>query len=120
MISQRIIDAIAKQQDVFEAVHETQTTTIRSLHNDVLSTVEDEHANTRRQVVKETALLIKTEFALTHNVLQDIQVSLFSISGISTAEWLLKKADKYVTVDPTEYHDTSDYIGSSDVATLVC
>jgi hypothetical protein len=73
--TQGILDAILKHQDVFEAVYETQVATIRALHNEVVSRVENEHTTTRLKVIRETALIIQDEHVRTHNVLQDIQVS---------------------------------------------
>lgn len=45
----RVINAIAEQQDVFLAAHDTQRTLITSLHEDTITHVEDSH----REILEE-------------------------------------------------------------------
>ncbi|KAF2175016.1 hypothetical protein K469DRAFT_756484 [Zopfia rhizophila CBS 207.26] len=45
-VTQEILDAIIKQQDVFKAVHDTQSAQIRTLHSKMVLRVKNEHVTT--------------------------------------------------------------------------
>jgi hypothetical protein len=50
LTTQKIIDAIIQQQDVFEAAHDTQIALMGTIHRDTISMIQDEHAITRREI----------------------------------------------------------------------
>ena len=53
LTTQKIVDAIVTQQDIFHAVHDTQITLIRALHGETVLNIQDEHATTRREIIQE-------------------------------------------------------------------
>jgi len=74
-ITQGVLNAIVKQQDVFEAMHNMQITLMGTLHSEMVLRVKDEHAITRREIIGETALNIQAEHAITRReIIQEIQV----------------------------------------------
>jgi len=77
LATQGVLKAIVKQQDVFIAVHDTQSALLRTLHSEMVLRVKDEHATTRREVIGKTAFNIQTEHAITRNMIQDIRVRVF-------------------------------------------
>src|SRR5277367_1832640 len=48
-----IIDAIIQQQDIFEAMHDTQIALMDTIHQDTVSMIQNEHAITRRDIIRE-------------------------------------------------------------------
>ncbi|OCK72799.1 hypothetical protein K432DRAFT_430890, partial [Lepidopterella palustris CBS 459.81] len=73
LATQGVISAIVEQQDVFNAVHNTQVALIGTLHSETVLRVKDEHATTRREIIRETALNIQAEHAITRKLIQEMQ-----------------------------------------------
>jgi hypothetical protein len=48
-----IVDAIVKQQNVFQAAHDTQLTLTRTLHGATTATIVDENRTTRDKIIEE-------------------------------------------------------------------
>ncbi|KAF2185377.1 TPR-like protein [Zopfia rhizophila CBS 207.26] len=71
--TQGVLDAIANQQDVFKAVHDTQITLMGTLHSKTVLRVKNEHAATRREIIGEMALSIQAEHAITRKIIQEIR-----------------------------------------------
>ena len=76
LATQRVLDAVVKQQDVFKAVHNTQIALMGTLHGKTILRVKDEHETTRREIIGETALNIQAEHAITRRLIHDIRVRL--------------------------------------------
>jgi hypothetical protein len=74
LVTKGVIKAIAKQQDVFIAAHDTQITLLETLHSETVLRIKDEHATTRREVIGEISLNIQAEHAITRNMIQEIRV----------------------------------------------
>src|SRR5947209_8791466 len=53
LTTRKIIDAIIQQQDVFEAAHDTQIALMDTIHQDTVSMIQNEHAITRRDIMRE-------------------------------------------------------------------
>jgi acyl CoA:acetate/3-ketoacid CoA transferase beta subunit len=53
LTTQKIVDAIVTQQDIFYAVHDTQITLIKALHGETVLNIHDEHEITRREIIQE-------------------------------------------------------------------
>lgn len=51
--TQKIVDAIVTQQDIFSALHDTKVTLIRALHKETVLNIQDEHAITRHEIIQE-------------------------------------------------------------------
>jgi hypothetical protein len=49
LATKRIVDAIIKQHNVFQAAHDTQI----ALHKETVTTIQEEHAITRRKIIQE-------------------------------------------------------------------
>jgi hypothetical protein len=49
LATKRIVDAIIEQHDVFQAAHDTQI----ALHKETVTTIQEEHAITRREIIQE-------------------------------------------------------------------
>ncbi|KAF2183820.1 hypothetical protein K469DRAFT_710189 [Zopfia rhizophila CBS 207.26] len=71
LAAQGVLDAIVKQQDVFKAVHNTQIALMGTLQSETVLRVKDEHATTRREIIRETALNIQAEHAITRKIIQE-------------------------------------------------
>lgn len=76
LVTQSLIDAILKQQDVFEAVHDAQVTEMKKLHGEMVLRVKNEHATTRNEIIEATALNNQTEHEITRQIIQEVWVSL--------------------------------------------
>jgi hypothetical protein len=74
LATQRVLDAIVKQQDVFKAVHDTQIALLGTLHSETVLRAKDEHATTRREIIGETAFNIQAEHAITRKMIREIRV----------------------------------------------
>jgi hypothetical protein len=53
LTTQKIVNAIVTQQDIFHAVQDKQITLIRALHGETVLNIQDEHAITRREIIQE-------------------------------------------------------------------
>ena len=52
LIPKKVIDAIIKQEDVFLAAHDAQLSLMRTLHNDTITEIVDQHQITRYEIVR--------------------------------------------------------------------
>lgn len=52
LITKKVVDAIIKQEDVFLATHDAQLSLMRTLHNDTVTQIEDQHEITRHEIVR--------------------------------------------------------------------
>jgi hypothetical protein len=52
LITKKVVDAIIKQEDVFLATHDAQLSLMRTLHNDTVTKIEDQHEITRHEIVR--------------------------------------------------------------------
>jgi len=52
LITKKVVDAIIKQEDVFLAAHDAQLSLMRTLHNDTVTKIEDQHEITRHEIVR--------------------------------------------------------------------
>jgi hypothetical protein len=52
LITKNVVDAIIKQEDVFLAAHDAQLSLMRTLHNDTVTKIEDQHEITRHEIVR--------------------------------------------------------------------
>jgi hypothetical protein len=52
LITKKVVDAIIKQEDVFLAAHDAQLSLIRTLHNDAVTNIVDQHEITRHDIVR--------------------------------------------------------------------
>jgi hypothetical protein len=52
LITKKVVDAIIKQEDIFLAAHDTQLSLMRTLHNDTVTKIVDQHEITRHEVVR--------------------------------------------------------------------
>ena len=52
LIPKKAIDAIIKQEDVFLAAHDAQLSLMRTLHNDTITEIVDQHETTRHEIVR--------------------------------------------------------------------
>ena len=75
LVTQSLIDAILKQQDVFEAVHDAQVTEMKKLHGEMVLRVKNEHATTRNEIIEAMALNNQTEHEITRQIIQEVWVS---------------------------------------------
>lgn len=50
--TKKIVDAIIKQEDVFLAAHDAQLSLMRSLHDDTVANILDQHEITRHNIVR--------------------------------------------------------------------
>jgi hypothetical protein len=50
--TKKIVDAIIKQEDVFLAAHDAQLSLMRSLHDDTVANISDQHEITRHEIVR--------------------------------------------------------------------
>ena len=74
-ITQRVFNAVIKQQDVFKAMHDMQIALMGTLYSKMVLRAKDEHTITYREIIGETALNIQAEHAITcHEVIQEIGV----------------------------------------------
>ena len=53
LTTRKIIDAIIRQQDIFEAAHDTQIALMDTIHQDTVSMIQNEHAISRRDIIRE-------------------------------------------------------------------
>ena len=75
LTTQRVLDAIIKQQDVFTAVYNTQIALMGTLHSEVVLKVKDEHTITRREIIGATTSNIQAEHATTRReIIREIRV----------------------------------------------
>jgi hypothetical protein len=52
MITKMVVDAIIKQEDVFLAALDAQLSFMRTLHNDTVTKIVDQHEATRHEIVR--------------------------------------------------------------------
>jgi hypothetical protein len=52
LTTQKVVDAIIKQEDVFLAAHDAQLSLMRTLHNDTVTEIVDQHEITRHEIVR--------------------------------------------------------------------
>jgi hypothetical protein len=52
LVTKMVVDAIIKQEDVFLAAHDAQLSLMRTLHNDTVTKIEDQHEITRHEIVR--------------------------------------------------------------------
>ena len=52
LITKKVVDAIIKQEDVFLAANDAQLSLMRTLHNDTVTKIEDQHEITRHEIVR--------------------------------------------------------------------
>jgi hypothetical protein len=52
LITKKVVDAIIKQEDVFLAAHDALPSLMRTLHNDTVTKIEDQHEITRHEIVR--------------------------------------------------------------------
>lgn len=72
-----VLDAIVRQQDVFNALYNKQISLMGMLHRETVLSIEDEHTNTRREIIGETAFNIQAEHVITRKIIQEIWVRPF-------------------------------------------
>ena len=53
LTTQRVIDAIVQQQNVFQVAHDTQVALMGTIHKETVSKIQDEHVITRREIIQE-------------------------------------------------------------------
>jgi hypothetical protein len=75
LTTQKIIDAIIQQQDVFEAAHDTQIALMDIIHQDTVSMIQNEHAISRRKIIGETVSSIRDEHEITRrDIIRELRV----------------------------------------------
>ena len=75
LVTQSLVNAILKQQDVFEAVHDAQVAEMKKLHGEMVLRVKNEHATTRNEIIEATALNNQAEHEITRQIIQEVWVS---------------------------------------------
>ena len=53
LTTQRVIDAIVQQQNVFQVAYDTQVALMGTIHKETVSKIQDEHVITRREIIQE-------------------------------------------------------------------
>jgi hypothetical protein len=65
LITKKVVDAIIKQEDVFLAAHDAQLSLMRTLYNDTVTKIVDQHEITRHEIVR----LLQSLFIVILNIL---------------------------------------------------